>query len=179
MHRGQVLISIISVLVFAGTADAAKLEVPLYDSSFGVYAGTDSRVGDFYTVTFELPTKIRDKEILGAYLRLYFDVDAVERYGERNPAPSLQVFSLTAPVRNELDPSQYGTRAWGTRHVPLGEGQVALIDITEIVHEWLSGALVNHGLVIGSLQGDREGLFSLVPVPHENGQFGALIVHFR
>jgi len=69
------------------------------------------------------------------------------------------------------------TRA--VRAIALGRDRRVLLDITAIVRADLAGRLPNHGLVLGSVTGSREGDFTLVSGRLPGSAVGRVRVYSR
>jgi hypothetical protein len=96
------------------------------------------------------------------YLELYFDVESREVDGYLDETPFLEIYTLNQEFAGELDPSQFTTRTSPTvRNVVVGQNRRVVIEITEIVQSYIDNPSGNHGLIIGSLTGNRSGLFSI------------------
>lgn len=146
---------------YPSSAFAAKLSVPLTTANVSTHGSSFETLGDYSTISIDIPEQIQGKDIYGAYLELYLDVGALEYEGQVNNAPSLEVYALKAAFEGSEDASQFGQSSFGPRNVVLGEKKRVLIDITNIIKTYLQNPESNHGLIIGSLTGARDGLFTI------------------
>jgi hypothetical protein len=110
---------------------------------------------------------------------LYVDVRAKVRDGYLNEAPVLEVYALTQAWAGAVDPQIMDPETRAVRAVALGEGRRVLLDITDIVRDHLAGRVDNHGLVLGSVTGRREGDFQLVSGALPGDSVGRLRLYTR
>ena len=80
---------------------------------------------------------------------------------KRNPVPLLEVFALSSPDRGVLDSEQWNKGMSFPVPLSTGTNKIVRIDITRLVKYYVENPGENHGLIIGSLSGERRGLFSL------------------
>jgi hypothetical protein len=117
--------------------------------------------------------------LLGAYLEFYLDVDAREVGDVVNPAPWLDVYALAGTIGESLGEEDFAAAATPPGNVLLGENRRVLRDVTDIVRGYLANPQSNHGLVLGSLRGLREGLFTVQTGVLAEGIVAQLIIHYR
>ena len=58
---------------------------------------------------------------------------------------------------NDFEPQTLPT----IRNVVLGKNRRILVDITDIIKSYIDSPSKNHGLILGSLTGDRDGKFTI------------------
>lgn len=134
-------------------------------------------LGDYYTVQLTLPQGVREKDLTMAVLELYVNVSSREFENAALTSARLEVYALDSAFEGSLDPDRF-VPSTTRRTVPLGNGKRVLIDITEIVQYFLDDPTRNHGLVVGSLTGDRLGLFTLNADVLGPGAFGRVTFRF-
>jgi len=165
--------------IVATASLAAKHTVALTASDVVAHTALAPAGATCYTVAIPLPESIKGKELFGAYLELYLDVDAVERNGLVNETPYFDVHALESAFAGTVEEKQFGAPAFGPRNVVRGENRRVVLDITDIVEAYLDGSAANHGLIIGSLTGDRDGVFTVKSGLLDQGAVANLIFHFR
>jgi len=68
---------------------------------------------------------------------------------------------LSEQLPGEADDSKVVPRSTMRRPVEVGNNRSVRIDVTEAIKRFMDSPSDNHGLVIGSLRGRRDGLFEL------------------
>jgi hypothetical protein len=167
------------LLLVTVPAHAEQIVVALGAQHLGAHSAAEEGLGDYYTLALPIPTAIEGEELFGAYLELYLDVDAREIDEMVNDTPYLDVFALTEALGQSLDPEAFGTPALEPGYVTLGENRRVLRDVTNIVRSYLDTPASNHGVILGSLRGVRDGLFTVKSGVAEQGVVGRLIIHYR
>jgi len=150
------------VLTGAARTQTERELILIRSSDVTARAETDTSIGQYYTLSYQLPTDLPSERLDQAILELDVDVRAKSRDEYVNEAPVLQVYALHEPYTGVVEASSLDTLTYATRPVALGNNRRVLLDITRIVRAHLTGALDNNGLILGSLTGMREGDFSLV-----------------
>ena len=140
-------------------------------------AEADTSFGQYYTLSYRLPSDLRAERLERAVLELYLDVRAKPRGEYVNEAPVVEVYALKGSFAGSVQPEKLDVTTGTMRPVALGDGRRVLIDITEIVRAHLDGTLRNDGLVVGSLTGMREGDFSLVSDKFPQGAVGRVRIY--
>jgi hypothetical protein len=96
------------------------------------------------------------------------DVSSRASEGLQNETPLFEVYALKSAFSGEVDPDQFQEQDLPTtRPVVVGSGRRVVIDITEAVGCYVADPAGNHGLIVGSLTGARDGLFTI-----RSGDFG-------
>jgi hypothetical protein len=167
------------VLTGAAATDPRKQVVLIPSSDVMLRTDPDTTVGQYYTVSYSLPEGLTSADLERAILEVYVDVSAKARGEYVNEAPVLEVFALKGPFRRFLDPDALDPKTRAGRPVVAGAGRRVLIDVTGIVRAHLEGTIENHGLVVGSLLGMREGEFTLLSGRLPQGAVGRLRVYRR
>jgi len=158
-----------------GSADAKRVTVDLTTSHLRTAAVMDQ---SGYVLDVVIPEVLQGKELFGAYLELYVDADAVEVANQVNESPRLDIYALSSAVEETVGEQAVGTPALGVPNVVLGENRKVVRDISEIVRNYLSTPSSNHGLVIGSLSGSRDGRFTIASDVLGQGTVARLIFHY-
>jgi hypothetical protein len=172
------IIGLVSLCVVAvAPVQAERTVVAIGSQQLTVHE--DGELGDYYTLSLAVPGVLDGQELLGAYLEFYVDVDAMEIGDMVDEAPWLDVFALTQTHGATVDPEEFGTPAAAPGAVIRGESRRVLRDITEIVRGWMAAPQSNHGLIVGSLTGVRDGLFTVKAGVLGEGVVARLIVHHR
>jgi hypothetical protein len=156
-------VAVALIALTGGTGDRSRTEVlSIRSSDVTARTETDASIGQYYTTTLPLPPDLTASDLDRAILELYVNVQAKPRDGYMNETPLIEVYALTSPLSGALEANKLDTRTRVARPVTLGRGHRVILDITPIVRAQLSGRASNHGLVIGSLTGLREGDYTLV-----------------
>ncbi len=141
-------------ILFALPLTATSKNVTVRVDSQSLTAGTSER-GAYYVVSLAIPDEVLGKRLDSVLLEFYVDVAPDATIGVEY-APSIEVFPLTAPLQVGRQPT-FSTAHPTSRPVALGEGRHVMIDITDIVKGWIASPSTNHGLVIGSFGGPKNG----------------------
>lgn len=129
-------------------------------SSLTVHASLDTTEGAYYTLSVAVPAGI--ETIRQAWLELRADVDVSEIEGFRDPAPVFQVFMLKSELSGEPTEESFEvTRVPMSRPVALGTRRLIRIDVADFVRKIVANPSANHGLVLGSVTGDRRASFEV------------------
>ena len=161
-HAKTIGIATLFALFVLGTALGAEETILIRASNVTMYTPSDTTLGDFYVLQYSLPQNIATSELRMAILEMYIDIDARELNGYRNPSPLLEVYALTEALDGNLDSTKLRRPSPTVRNVRVGEKRLVRLDITEIMNYHINEPSMNHGLVVGSLTGGRNGLFTLI-----------------
>lgn len=145
--------------LFFESAEAKKHAVYLDDASVVARSYPDSG-GYYYTVELEVPDEIKGKELYGAFLEFYVDVTGAARDSASVRIPILEIYALTSSYGGQIDPTKFDRLTGSARNTPPGDDQRMLVDITGIVKKYIQNKSTNHGLIIGGLEGVRNGSFT-------------------
>ena len=177
-HVAYGVVLLVSLCVaIAGPVYAAQTVVTLTSQQMTVHE-VQGDLGDYYTLSVALP-ELHGRELLGAYLEFYVDADAIEVEGRANDAPSLDVFALAQAHQGAVSEAEFGAPALAPGLVMSGESRRVVRDITGIVRGWFADPQSNHGLILGSLTGERDGVFTVKSGVLGDGVVARLIVHHR
>jgi hypothetical protein len=117
-------------------------------------------LGDVYLLRFDLPAEMAS--VRRAYLELYVDAASRAIDGSANDTPVIEVYALKSPFSGTVDPSQFKPQTIPTaRNAVARTNKRFVTDITEIVRAFATDATTNHGLLVGSVTGDREGVYAI------------------
>ncbi|HEU4364292.1 MAG TPA: hypothetical protein VFT13_02385, partial [Candidatus Krumholzibacteria bacterium] len=127
----------------------------------------------YFLMSVDVPDGVASTTLLGAILEFALDVDvradtvavvdqdtsyAVIHW---SPVPLVEVCALNSATGSALDSLRWNRDMSFPVPVALGTDKVVRIDITRLVNHLINNPEENHGLVIGSLSGRRNGVFSL------------------
>ena len=149
---------LLAVLAF-GAASADTLQTVLLTSS-QVDARQDAGVASPYTIlAISIPPEVTAAKLTRAILEFRADVFVQPIDGWVNDTPVVEVYALSSDLTGSYDASKLVQPSAMKRPVSTGENRTVRIDITEAVRYWLANPSKNHGLVLGSFRGAREGSF--------------------
>jgi hypothetical protein len=155
------LIAITGILATAVSTEGAKIAVALTADDVQTYAGVSETLGGYFVSKLPIPAALAEAELYGAYLELYVDVDAIPKGAIVNEAPNFEVYGLNEAFSKGFDPATLGPGAWGPVNIARGNDRRVVIDITRIVRYYLENPSRNHGIILGAVTGDRDGLFEI------------------
>jgi len=148
------------VLLGAQAAEARMLTIDVMRNDVEVHSPEDESLGNYYTFDLAIPARLPAETFMHAYLELYVDaatsVDAVAAGG----IATLEVYPLRSSLSSELRTSDLRSASM-KRTVRLGGSQHVRVDISEHVGYLLEHPSENFGLAVGSLTGQRLGIFTL------------------
>jgi hypothetical protein len=168
-----------SLLAGATAVNAARHAIDLTANDLVAYAASTDEADRYYTVRVPVPEAIRGKELYGAYVVLYVDVESTGGDGFVNETPVLEAFALKSAFAGEVDENQLGAPAFGPRNVVRGVDRRVVLDVTDIVRSYLDDPASNHGLIIGSLTDIRDGRFTVKTGVLGRDAMARVIFHFR
>jgi hypothetical protein len=174
-----VLGAALTLLLAVVPTQAKQLVVALGSQHLDVHSPGEQALGDYYTLSLPIPAAVEGAELFGAYLEFYVDVDAREVGEVTSNSPTLDVYALTGEVAQGFDEEDLGTPAMAPGNVMVGSNRRVLRDVTTIVRSYLDESASNHGLILGSLTGERDGLFTLKTGVLSEGVVARLILHYR
>lgn len=178
--KTALLVGIVASLLAGATIiEAKQIVVPLGQQHLGTHSPADTMLGSYYTFSIPIPAAITGKELFGAYLEFYVDATALEVGDVANDSPRLEVYALAGSLGESLDAEDLATAALHPGNVMVGSNRRVMRDVTDIVRGYLETPQSNHGLVLGSLTGSRDGLFTLKPDVLGKGVVARLILNYR
>ena len=142
-------------------AEIRKVEVPLSSEMISAYTAPDSSAGGYYVLTFEVPSSATAVEIKSALLEFYADVSSNAVDGWVNDSPVVELYALKNPYSVDLDLSKVHGQSAAVKPVQVGEARRIVLDVTSIVQAWAKDPELNHGMILGSFRGMKEGVFSI------------------
>jgi len=149
-------------LGYASDASAERTTMYITASALTTYPAQSTEEGDCFVLQIGLPANLSGKVIEHAYLELYLDVASIERGGYVENTPVVQAYALNAPFQGTVDINQFNVAISPLpRNVLVGSGQRLVLDVTGMIRAIRADSLNHHGLLIGSLTGRRDGLFSV------------------
>jgi hypothetical protein len=148
-------------LVSASDTDARRIVVNVGASDLSTYAPGGS-LGSYYVLEIQPPQELTAANVELAILEFYVDAASMEKDGYQEDTPVIELYALKNEFTGSVDPNQFVLDPRPVTHnVAVGINRRMMIDVTEIVRSYLKDPTTNHGLIIGSLTGEREGLFSI------------------
>lgn len=165
MAKNMVLVLVGTLLILAlgvSPGQAGRTSLYLDAAAVTTFTPEDPGLGAYYLLTFSLPPEAAKAKWV--YVEFYVDVSVREHQDVNNPTPLLDVFALkqSEGYSGSLDPAQFESlRVPMARPLAVGENRRVVIDVTEIVHRRAGESARTCTLVIGSLTGSREGLFTI------------------
>ena len=180
-QRAGIAAAVLAVLVLTGTTptDRMRETVLIRPADVTVHDEPDTTLAPYYTISYAWPDGLTSRQLNRAILEMFLDVGARPREEFLNPSPLFEVYALTEPLTGAFDPGRLERAARAVRPVAAGEGRRVVLDVTAIVHAHLDGRIENHGLIIGSLTGERDGLFTLQSGRLPQGAVGRLLLFKR
>ena len=162
--KGTLLMLVCFSMVWLASAQRAVAQeetIVLTANDVTSHASEDAAYGAYYTLNVGLPTIPEGARLDHAVLEFYVDVASKTRDEYVNDTPILEVYALTSAFDGDLNPAEWDTNSTVTRPLLWGEEKHVVMDVTAIIRSFLDNPNRNHGLVIGSLTGMREGDFSV------------------
>jgi len=144
-----------------GSAAAERITVALSGNDVTAVSPANEALGDYYLVTVQIPSALSGKRLVGAYLDVTVDVSARAVDSLTIHTPTLEVHVLSEAATGEIDDTNVFPRSSMRRPVAVGDNRSVRIDVTEAIERFIRSPSDNHGLVIGSLRGRRDGVFEL------------------
>lgn len=155
------LTTIAAISLTTSSVHAGKKVVYFSATDVAQREAVQSGYGDYFLLHFDVPEDMT--EIRHAYLEFYVDAAARESLGEvTNDSPIVEVYALKESLSGPLDENQFRTVSRPmVQNVRVGQNRRVVVDITEIVQLFKSDPTKNFGIVIGSLTGTRDGIFTI------------------
>jgi hypothetical protein len=160
-------VGILRLLVVVVVSSAGASSVSIAEDHILVYPGdvtlvqeSDTTRGTAYSLTYALPSGLTAASLGRAIMEFYVDVGVRPRGEFDSPAPLFEVYALKQPMTGAFDPERLEVAGRAHRPVALGDSRRVVIDVTEILRLHLDMRLVNNGMAVGSLTGERDGAFT-------------------
>jgi hypothetical protein len=166
----KTLIGLFAALVVVGLnaspSEATRTSVILSSDDITAHMPENPNLGTYYVVSVSVPPEAA--RVQWAFLEFYVDVSSRASDELQNETPLFEVYALKGAFSGDIDLNQFQPQDLPTmRPVAVGSGRRVVMDITEIVKVYIANPASNHGLIVGSLTGSRDGLFTL-----RSGEFG-------
>jgi hypothetical protein len=155
-----VILAAVAILC-AGPAQAGRSVVNLKSNEFTTVIPKDVKLGKIYTVAIDVPNAVKNTELLKAFLEIKADVSSVSVGDYVNDTPVVEVYSLTDDFDGVFNSEILRIQSPVRRNVRVGQDRTIRIDITSIAKEFIADPSTNHGLIVGSLTGSRDGVFNV------------------
>ena len=165
-------------LATASATDPIKSSVLIRTQDVAVHSAADTTQAPYYTVSYVLPAGLDPTRVQRAILELVVDVHAKPRGEYVNEAPVLEVYALTQAFAGTVDIEALDRSTRAVRPVAVGQSRRVKIDVTRIVRAHAGGES-NYGLVLGSVTGMREGVFTIRTNTFPNGGMARVTLYGR
>ena len=172
------LIVLIILGCVVAVSHAAKHVSYLETSDLTTYSHLSAARGSYYTLEFSVPREVVGKEIYGAFLELYADVAGVARDTASVSIPVLEVYALKSAFTGSINPGQFDRSAGLVLNVKPGTSERIVLDVTAAVVRAIKDPTKNHGLILGGLEGDREGTITVRSNVLGSGRVAKLRIHY-
>ncbi len=173
--KGNLAISgfMIAVCCVAGAAWSGGTTVELRSQDVSVREAVVAETGPHFVMDINIPEGLPSDRLLGAILEFVVDADTrvdttwveeadtLKAFVHSTPVPMVEVYALTSSSGSELDRRNWNEAMSFPVPVGVGSDKMVRIDITRLVKHLIVNPEENHGIVVGSLTGDRFGIFSL------------------
>ena len=175
MLKTMLIIVFLAALFAAPDANADKVSIDIQASDLSTYKAQDKTDGDYYVLHFDVPQNVAQVGVDAAILEFFVDASAKAKAGYTNDTPIIEVYALKSAFSGQVDATQLESPTRPTRrNVVVGQGRRVMIDITDIVKSYIETPQKNHGLIIGSLTGHRDGLFNVKADKYEGNALGRI-----
>jgi len=163
MTRGiSIVFAIIIALLSCSDARAERLDVYLSANALTTHSPDDTTLGDYYLLQFQIPQELQGKTVGMAVLELRMNVSSVEKNGYQEKTPLVELYQLKSTFSGSIDPAQFVSLSSPiVRNAVVGESRRVILDLTEIVNSYIESPASNHGVILGSLTGRRDGIFTV------------------
>jgi hypothetical protein len=167
MKRSMLLCAVL-LHTIASSASAQVRHVDIPAVNLTTHASRTLGEGPYYVLSITPPEELRAAR--QAWLELRSDLSVREIEGFNDPTAIFQVFMLKNALEGEPNDESFDVlRVPMSRPVAAGTERFVKIDVTEYVQRILADPSDNHGLVLGSVTGDRRGSFQIKSDAFGNG----------
>ena len=160
-------------------AEIRTLEIGLASDAVTRYTSPDSTLSGCYVVALDVPDTVKAGKLVSAMLEFYGDVSAKPIDGWVNETPVIELYALNGPISEGVDLSVVKEPSAAVKAVRIGERRRIVLDVTSILRAWLEDPARNHGMILGSLRGGREGVFELQTDDFGPGQVARVTILYR
>jgi hypothetical protein len=177
--RVRILLLVVAVVtsgVGVGSVSVAQEGILVYPGDVTMFQESDTTLGTAYSLTYALPAGLTAAGLGRAIMELYVDVGAKPRGEFENPAPLFEVYALKQPMHGAFDPERLEVAGRAIRPIALGDSRRIVLDVTEILRAYLEARLVNNGMAVGSLTGERDGEFTFRSGMLPGGAIGRIVL---
>lgn len=159
-------------LGFFDTASGGRT-VELRAQDVSVREADREDVGPHFVLDIDIPGGVTGEVLLGAILEFVVnadtrvdttwieEADTLKAFVHSTPVPLVEVYALTSRGGSALNTENWNQAMSFPVPVGVGSEKIVRINITRLVKYLIENPEANHGLVVGSLTGDRFGLFTL------------------
>ena len=173
-HHKLLGLTCLLVVAVCGSSHADAVRTVLLTSS-SVEARLDGVASSPYTILrIAIPPEITASGLVRAILEVRADVQAQTIDGWMNETPIVEVYALSDDMTGSFNAAKLTKPSTMNRPIAVGSNKSVRIDITEAVVSWLENPSKNHGLVLGSFRGAREGSFTLKSDASREGALAAV-----
>ena len=167
-----------ALILFASPSQASKRTLSIPSTDVETFTPSDETLGKYYTLAFRVPDGIAALELERAVLEFYVDVQAKSREGYTSTAMVIEAYALKADFSGTVDLADFETSYGSTRPVATGDRKRVKLDVTRIVRSYIANPSRNHGLILGSLGGIREGDFTVKTGQFRDGSVAQLHLYY-
>lgn len=169
----KTLVALIMALGMAGTAWSAGTTVELRSQDVSVEEALVSETGPHFVMNINVPEGLSSARLVGAILEFVVDAgtrvdttwvqdaDTLRAVVHSTPVPMVEVYALTSSSGSALDRENWNEAMSFPVPVGAGSDKMVRIDITRLAKYLIENPEENRGIVVGSLTGDRFGIFAL------------------
>ena len=149
---------IIAFISFADIIQAKDITLEFKAEDIASYSIADNPSQSIYVFRFDIPKELYEIKIESAMLEFYLNVSTTVAENVFR-SPLIEVYPLVEEY-NGNGAARYKSSC-AVRNSTVGDGRRICMDITKVIQEWIEKPESNHGLVLGSLTGEREGIYNI------------------
>jgi len=180
MKRYNLVASIpvaVALVCVSAVARGQTQVVDLKSSTVKEVQPADSELGTYYVFPVRIPPAPEGARLMGAYLEFYVDASSRLSSDLSGNMATLEVFALKERLTGEVDETKIRPGSM-KRTVTVGQDRRVRLDVGEFVREVLKAPTTNHGLVVGSITGERTGRFVLKADRVSSGVAARVTLHY-
>lgn len=175
-YYGAVVIGLFLGTFAPAGARASTVELGFRLEEIRSYPLRGDSTAAVYVLKFDLPPELAGKYIEFAQIEFYVNA-TLKGNAVGTTSAVVAVFPLVENFDGANIPRFDFTRA--VRNVNLGEARRVVLDISDIVRQWVDGSRMNHGLIIGGLAGAKRGQFNLRKDKLPEARAARVRIHYR